>query len=78
MLKAALREKVIIETESLVDYKKWSHKEGIEAWKGKPLHCAFSQNTDEVADEESWRWMRNGVMEKETEGKICAAQEQAL
>lgn len=77
MLKAALCEKVIIETESLVDYKKCIHKEGIEALKGKPLHSAISQNTDEVADEVSWRWMRNGVMKKETEGNICAAQEQA-
>lgn len=30
------------------------------------------------ADLESWRWLRNGILNKGTEMIICAAQEQAL
>ena len=32
----------------------------------------------DVAGEDSWRWLRNGFLKKETEGLILAAKEQAL
>ena len=36
------------------------------------------RQTADVAREDSWRWLRNGFLKKETEGLILAAQEQAL
>ena len=33
---------------------------------------------DDIKDESSWDWIRNGSLKKETEGMIFAAQEQAL
>ena len=36
------------------------------------------RQTADVAGEDSWRWLRNGFLKKETEGLILAAQEQVL
>ena len=44
----------------------------------KALHGAFVQQISDEAGEESWKWLRNGFLKKETKGLILAAQEQAL
>ena len=39
----------------------------------------FFKETKEVRDDkDSWLWLQKGVLKKETEGLILAAQEQAL
>ena len=79
MLKAAWEEKVTVDTtEPLEDYKKRVYEEKVRDWKDKPLHGVFVRDTKEIAPEESWKWLRNGYLKKETERLICAAQEQAL
>ena len=78
-LRAALKEKVIVEEESLQDYERRRKDEKVKNWKEKALHGAFVQQISDEAGEESWRWLiRNGFLKKETEGLILAAQEQAL
>ena len=45
----------------------------------KKLHSVFFKETKEVRDDkDSWLWLQKGVLKKETEGLILAAQEQAL
>ena len=78
MLQAALKEKVVVEEENLQDYERRIKEEKVKSWKEKALHGEFVQQTSDVAGEESWRWLRNGFLKKETEGLILAAQEQAL
>ena len=78
MLQAALKEKVLDEEENLQDYQKRRQEEKIRNWKEKALHGEFVRQTADVAGEDSWRWLRNGFLKKETEGLILAAQEQAL
>ena len=78
MLQAAMKEKVIVEEENLQDYERRIKEEKVKSWKEKALHGEFVQQTTDVAGEESWRWLRNGFLKKETEGLILAAQEQAL
>ena len=78
MLQAALKEKVVVEEENLQDYERRIKEEKVKSWKEKALHVEFVQQTSDVAGEESWRWLRNGFLKKETEGLILAAQEQAL
>ena len=79
MLKAAWEEEVITRTtESLEECKKKLYEMKVRDWKNKPLHGAFVRDIEETPIEESWRWLRNGYLKKETEGMICAAQEQAL
>ena len=78
MLQAALKEKVIVEEESLQDYERRRKDEKVKNWKEKALHGAFVQQISDEAGEESWRWLRNGFLKKETECFILAAQKQAL
>ena len=78
MLQAALKDKVVFEEENLQDYERRIKEEKIKSWKEKALHGEFVQQTSDVAGEDSWRWLPNGFLKKETEGLILAAQEQSL
>ena len=42
------------------------------------LHGQHFRQTKEFSDTESWRWLREGELKKETEGLIMAAQTQSL
>ena len=78
MIQASLKEKVIVEEENLKDYQKRKKEENVRNWKEKALHGEFVQQTSDIDGEDSWRWLRNGVLKKDTEGLILAAQKQAL
>ena len=41
---------------------------------GKQLQGKFIRETEEVRSKETWRWIRQGYLKKETEGLIFAAQ----
>ena len=64
MLQAALKEKVIVEEESLQDYERRRKDEKVENWKEKAPHGAFVQQISGKAGEESWRWLRNGFLKR--------------
>lgn len=78
MLMEARNEGVIKDTECLKDYKERIRAEHLAGWREKALHGRTYQAIEGFADPESWRWLRQGFLKKETEGMICAAQEQAL
>ena len=78
MIIEARKEGVIKPVECLRDYKERVGREHLSEWKDKALHGKFYQAVEGFADSESWRWLRQGYLKKETEGMICAAQEQAL
>ena len=44
----------------------------------KALHGQFFRKTEDLADENSWLWLRNGALKRETEALIMACQEQAI
>ena len=67
-----------VEEESLQDYERRRKDEKVKNCKEKALYGAFVQQISDEAGEESWRWLRNGFLKKETEGLILADQEQAL
>ena len=48
------------------------NKRKIRKWKDKPLHGEFVRQTAEVMGEDTWRWLRNGFLKKETESLILA------
>ena len=64
MLKAAIKEKVVVEKENLQDYESRIKEEKVRSWKEKALHGEFIQQKTDVAGEESWRWLRNGYLKK--------------
>ena len=47
-------------------------------YKNKALHGQFETATEQVRDPESWGWLKRGILKKETEGLLTAAQDQAL
>ena len=73
----ALKE-VIVEEENLKDYQKRTKEKKVRNWNEKALRGKFVQQKSDVAGKDSWRWLRNGVLKKDTEGLILAAQEQVL
>ena len=64
--------------ESKVDYKVRMERERLERLKAKKLHGKFFNETEQVADERSWQWLRGGFLDKRAEAFVCAAQENAL
>ena len=42
------------------------------------LHGQFENDTEEIKVKESWDWLRQGDLKRETEALIMAAQEQAM
>ena len=42
------------------------------------MHGQFRKATENIKEEGSWDWLKNGFLRKETESTILAAQDQAL
>ena len=65
--------------EPKLDFKKRMAVGRSDRLKAKKLHGKFFNETKDVADvEKSWLWLRRGSLYAETEGYVCAAQENAL
>ena len=54
--------------------KKQKKEDRHKQWKEKQLQGKFIRETEEVRSKETWRWIRQGYLKKETEGLIFAAQ----
>ena len=78
MLKFVSTEMEIEDNEEIEDYKNRMKDEKREKWHSKPLHGKYRKEIEGVSTDRTWQWMVGGHIRKETEGLICAAQEQAL
>ena len=47
-------------------------------YKNKALHGQYETATEQARDPESWGWLKRGILKKETEGLLTAAQDQEL
>ena len=77
LLSAAKRSDMEVK-ETVKQYKNRRAKERKENWKEKVLHGQFIRQTEEIAGEERWKWLKNSGIKRETETLILAAQEQAI
>jgi len=65
--------------ESPSKFKTRRKQEHFEAWKAKPLHGQFVREIDGVVDlSQQWKWLMGSNLNKECEGLIMAAQNQAI
>ena len=77
-LKMTLAEKVLDENEDRQAHERTITEERNKNWKEKALHGEYIKQIEEMMDKNSWRWLKNEQLKKETEGLIIAAQDQAL
>ena len=80
LLKAVVKEHNIDERviEGRSEYNRRIQKEKEEVVSAMKLHGQFEEATKDIKSEESWTWLSKGVLKRETESLIMAAQEQAL
>ena len=50
----------------------------MESYKEKVLHGQHEKLTGGIRSSDSWEWLRKGMLKKETEGMLMAAQDQSL
>ena len=63
--------------EGASEIKRRRTRERTKEMRSKTLHGQFLMETDEIASESNWSWLRTGYLKKETEGFLVAAQSQA-
>ena len=59
-------------------FKNRKKQERMHELRQKPLHGQHMRQTEEICSERTWNWLKQGILKKETEGLILAAQDQAL
>ena len=77
-LVTAAREDSNEDLETEQEFKQRKHCEGKGRWCEKVLHSQYPRQTKDVISKESWRWLKEGNIKRETESLIFATQEQAL
>ena len=58
--------------------KRSKKEKGLEKWEEKVLHGQYLTQTKEVRSDQSWAWLQNGDLKRETESLIVAAQNQSI
>ena len=79
MLLKGVKKVGIVKTENLMekeDFKKNSQNEFKNKWHQKRMY-GQSERPEEIDKDLSWKWLQSDL-KVQTEGRICAAQEQAL
>ena len=74
----AVRAEVSGSQETTTSFKVRRRAKNTQEWKEKPLHGQFVRETEDQSNEETWRWLKQGSLKRETEALIIAAQDQAL
>ena len=53
--------------ETTIEAKKQKKEEKAVSWEEKTLHGQFIQQTREVGSQDRWKWLRNGILKRETD-----------
>ena len=58
--------------------KKAKKENRLQDWEEKALHGQYLRQTKEVRSEQSWAWLQNGDLKRETESLLVVAQNQSI
>ena len=58
--------------------KKAKTEKRLQDWEEKALHGQYLRQIKEIRSEQSWVWLQNGDLKRETESLIVAAQNQSI
>ena len=58
--------------------KKLKKEKRLQDWEEKALHGQYLRQTKEVRSEQSWVWVQNKDLKRETESVLVAAQNQSI
>ena len=75
-MKAVRREGVENE-ETAASFKDRRRTENNQGWKEMPLYGQFVRQSQDQRNDETWTWLKEGELKRETESLIVAAQDQA-
>ena len=64
--------------EASTSFKVRRRAENTQEWKEKPLHGQFLRETEDQSNDETWNWLKEGSLKRETEALRIAAQDQAI
>ena len=64
--------------EASTSFKVRRRSENTQEWKEKPLHGQFLRETEDQSNDETWNWLKEGSLKRETEALRIAAQDQAI
>ena len=77
LLKAVIDEGILKRADETITMK-YVQQERKASYHQKPMHGQFAKIAAEQGSKETWAWLRQGTLKKETDGTIMAAQDQAL
>ena len=74
----AVREEDTGSQETATSFKVRRRAENTQEWKEKALHGQFLKETEDQKNEETWKWLKEGSLKRETEALITAAQDHGI
>ena len=77
LLQAARRDRVN-DVEAASVLKKAKKEKTLQDWEERALHGQILRQTKEVKSKQSWVWLQNGDLNRETESLIVVAQNQSI
>ena len=74
----AVREEDTSSQETATSFKARKRAENTQEWKEKPLHKQFARETEDQSNEDTWTWLKQESLKRETEVLLITAQDQAI
>ena len=74
----AVRRKGVEKQETAASFKQRRRTENTQGWKEMPLCGQFARQSEDQRNDETWTWLKEGKLKRETESLIIAAQDQAI
>ena len=74
----AVRRKGVENQETAASFKERRRTENTQGWKEMPLYGQFARQSEDQRNDETWTWLKEEKLKRETESLIIAAQDQAI